>query len=132
MFVRPSCGIFVFSRNSAFGNAEFQKTVSAERTLNEASAVLGSGEFFLPFFQILPEISVSDGTGRGVWGEREGFPPRGVEGGTCPPFKKTFFKALLTVFYDDFERQNWFNYREKHTVRKAFYLLYCNITEPSV
>ena len=93
---------------------------------------IGSGESCLPDFQILPGTFVSGGTGRGVWGEREGFPQREVEGGTCPTFKKTLFKALLTVFYDDSERQNWFNYREKHTVRKAFYLLYCNITEPSV
>lgn len=61
--------------------------------LDERMFVLPSCESYLPFFQILPEISVSDGTGRGVWGEREGFPQRGVEGGTCPPFKKTLFKG---------------------------------------
>ena len=31
----------------------------------------GSGESYLSDFQILPEISVSDGTGRGVWGVRD-------------------------------------------------------------
>ena len=48
------------------------------------------------------------------------------------PFPDKGYILVITVSYNDSKRQNWYNYREKFMLIKAFYLLYCNITEPSV